>query len=373
MHGMALTLTTHNRDVTSVSLSGKSKRLFSNRVQVMQTFALCETLYESNIVTLDLSFNFLNDMAAQACARLIKFSKTLQSIDLSGNEFTSAGAKHIAEALISSPESTLSLEFLNLRSNSSIGDEGALSLSQCLRSNKSLKLLDLYDCGLGIKGIIAVCSAVAESESSALESLDIGRPLLSSPQDTTSLIIAQMLASDNCRLQKLGLSKHSMVDSNFETLVKYGLLKNSSRASQGLTSLDLSANKLGPFSGPTLELLLSNGGNQLEVLNFSANQLGDGGGQCIARCLPYAQSLRSLDLRNNNIGEVGLVSLAEALPLSSHLSSLFVWGNTFLPNASKAFSDSISAIGEGQLLVDIRPYSVDGNAQVACVEVQATA
>jgi Ran GTPase-activating protein (RanGAP) involved in mRNA processing and transport len=334
----------------------------------MQTFALCETLYESNIVSLDLSFNFLNDMAAQAIARLIKFSKSLQLLDLSGNEITSMGAKHIAEALMSSPDS--SLRSLKLRGNSSIGDDGAISLAQCLQSNTSLTSLDLYDCGLGIKGIISICHALSESQSSALTSLDLGRPLLSSPQDTTSLSIAQMLASDNCIITHLGLAKHNIVDSNFETLVKYGLLKNSAK-SQGLTSLDLSANKLGPFSGPMLELMLNDGGKHLSTLNLSHNNLGDGGALSIARCLPYASTLTNLDLRSNNIAESGLVSLAEALPLSSHLCSLLLWGNTFAPNASKAFLDSISAVGEG-LLVDIKPYQADDRAQVAHAEVQTS-
>ena len=359
------------RDVTNVELSGKSKRLFNSRVQVMQTFALCETLYEANIVTLDLSYNFLNDMAAQACSRLIKFSKTLQHLDFSGNDLTSSGAKQLAEALASAPDSAL--RSLKLRGNSSIGDDGAISLSHCLRTNTSLTSLDLYDCGLGIKGIISICHDLSEFESSCLESLDLGRPLLnSSPQDTTSLSIAKMLGSNTCRLTHLGLSKHNMSDSNFETLVKYGLLKNSSRA-WGLTSLDLSANKLGPFSGPTLELLLNDGGKHLTALLLSHNNLGDSGGLSLARCLPYATNLRNLDLRSNNIGEAGLLSLAEALPLSSHLCSLLLWGNTFLPNAAKAFMDSIVAIGEEQLLVDIKPYSVDGRAQVACVEVRTSA
>jgi hypothetical protein len=84
-------------------------------------------------------------------------------------------------------------------------------------------------------------------------------------QDTTTLCIARMLAS-NSSLRELSLSKHKMVcrgsqaappapkqhtcgwslqvDSQFETLVTYGLLRNST-----LTALDLRANKLSGFSG----------------------------------------------------------------------------------------------------------------------------
>jgi hypothetical protein len=48
----------------------------------------------------------------------------------------------------------------------------------------------------------------------------------------------------NSVLTELGLSKHKLVDSQLETLVTYGLLRNTS-----LTSLDVRANKLSGFSG----------------------------------------------------------------------------------------------------------------------------
>ncbi len=59
------------------------------------------------------------------------------------------------------------------------------------------------------------------------------------------LNIARMLAC-NSTLSELGLSKHRLVDSQLETLISYGLLRNAS-----LTSLDLRANKLSGFSGAT--------------------------------------------------------------------------------------------------------------------------
>lgn len=57
------------------------------------------------------------------------------------------------------------------------------------------------------------------------------------------LSLSQMLAR-NQSLQQLGLSKHGMVDSQLDTLVTYGLLRNTT-----LTSLDLKANRLSAFAG----------------------------------------------------------------------------------------------------------------------------
>jgi hypothetical protein len=79
-------------------------------------------------------------------------------------------------------------------------------------------------------------------------------------QDTVVLNVARMLACNRV-LTELGLSKHKLVDSQLETLVTYGLLRNTS-----LTSLDLRANKLSGFSGGTHGCVVSCQGRR-EVLS----------------------------------------------------------------------------------------------------------
>jgi hypothetical protein len=79
-------------------------------------------------------------------------------------------------------------------------------------------------------------------------------------QDTVVLNVARTLACNRV-LTELGLSKHKLVDSQLETLVTYGLLRNTS-----LTSLDLRANKLSGFSGGTQGCVVSCQGRR-EVLS----------------------------------------------------------------------------------------------------------
>jgi Ran GTPase-activating protein (RanGAP) involved in mRNA processing and transport len=63
-------------------------------------FALCEALKgDSNIVVLDLSYNLVNDLAAQALAGLITGSAGLRFINLTGNSIGAEGAKHLCRAL----------------------------------------------------------------------------------------------------------------------------------------------------------------------------------------------------------------------------------------------------------------------------------
>lgn len=353
-----------------VQLNGNSKRLFNNRVSYMQVVALCESLYEDTIFReLDLSYNRLDDLAAQAVARLIKMNRCITRINLTGNELTQGGAAHLAEALSSSD---VVLEVLQLGGNGDLGDAGVSSLGSMLRKNTSLLTLDINGTGAGIKGLISICTALGASDepdaNKTLLSLDIGNPLLRTPQDTTTLSIAQMLAV-NTTLEELGLSKHGLVDSNFETLVTYGLMRNST-----ITSLDLRSNKISAFSGPFLERLL-NDKHQIVSINLASNQLGDSGALSIARSLPYMQQLSHLDVRSNNIGEPGLVALAESLSLASNLQVFLLWGNNFGPSACRAFLDTLAQLERGSgtggppLIIDIQPYEVDGVAQVALRDV----
>ncbi|KAG1671609.1 hypothetical protein FOA52_006840 [Chlamydomonas sp. UWO 241] len=281
--------------LTSLELNGNTKRLFNARLSYMQVVALCEVLYEdTSIVSIDLSYNNLNDMAAQALARLVKVNRTLKFLNLGGNDVTAVGAAHLAGAL-EAPGCTLQVLLLP---GNPLGDEGVSALGGALPKNTSLVALDLCNTQTGIPGIIAVCTALGDggsdgeggSGNSTLESLDLGRPLLPGQQDTTSLAVARMLAS-NTTLRSLSLSKHGLTDGQLDTLVTYGLLRNST-----IAALDLRANKLSPFA------------------------------------------------------------------------SLLLWGNNFGPAASRTFLDTLAAIGDGALTIDIKPYAVDGVAQVALLE-----
>lgn len=69
----------------------------------------------------------------------------------------------------------------------------------------------------------------------------------------------------------------------------------------------------------------------------------------------------------------GLSALAEALSLASHIKSLLLWGNSFGPVSSRAFLDTLASMEDSQPVIDIKPYAVDGVAQVALVEERASA
>jgi Ran GTPase-activating protein (RanGAP) involved in mRNA processing and transport len=89
-------------ELLRIQLNGNSKRLFNSRVQPMQVYALCEALADEHaITTLDLSYNALDDLAAQAVATLLKSNTGLKVVNLAGNHIGPVGAEHLAKAMSS--------------------------------------------------------------------------------------------------------------------------------------------------------------------------------------------------------------------------------------------------------------------------------
>ncbi|GFR45309.1 hypothetical protein Agub_g6669 [Astrephomene gubernaculifera] len=348
------------RTLDVVALDGNSKELFNNRINPLQVFSLCEFLYDySTLTVLRLQYNFLNNMAVQAIARLIQSNRSLRMLDLTGNQVTEEGA-HALVGVLSAPD--CGLQALVLRNNP-LGDSGALELADMLRVNTSLTLLDMADTHCGIQGLIGVANALMEANNT-LKILDLEDAVLQAPQDSTYQHLSRMLAASPS-LTDLSLAKHRMVDSQLELLVAQGF----SRSRGEWSGLSLRGNRLSPFAGPTLERLLS-GCPRLQRLNLSANALGNEGAVSLARCLPRScAALRELDVRGNGIGDVGLIALAGALPLLHTLQLFLVWGNHMGPGGARALADALQHPALRRLRADVKPYMVEGEVAMALQEV----
>ncbi|GLI70444.1 hypothetical protein VaNZ11_015357 [Volvox africanus] len=349
------------RALDVIALDGKTKAMFNNRVKPMQVFALCETLYEfSGLSVLRLSYNFLNDMAVQAIARLIQINSGLRMLDLTGNEVTGQGAAALA-GVLSRP--TVGLQALVLRNNP-LGDAGVLDISEMLRSNTSLTMLDLADTHCGVQGAIGISNALTDGNTT-LKILDLedAQVQAQGPQDSTYQHLIRMLAC-NTSLTELSLAKHRMTDQHLEQLVTYGFAKSKAT----WISLSLRGNRLSPFAGPHLERLLSLC-PRLQRLNLASNSLGNDGAVSLSRCLAYCTDLRELDVRSNSIGDIGLMALAGVLHMVHTLELFLLWGNNFGLGACRATADALQHPSLRRLRTDVRPYTVDGEVSLALQEV----
>jgi len=77
---------------------------------------------------------------------------------------------------------------------------------------------------------------------------------------------------------------------------------------------------------------------KLESLNLDDNSIGDEGARALAKALPRAPGLESLWLSNNSIGDEGARALAEALPHAPKLDSLWLLNNSIGDECARALA-----------------------------------
>ena len=113
-------------DLSAVCLTSQSETAISAIIQ------------EGGLVTLDLSYNFLNASGMYKICNALQVNLKLKKLFLSSNDIGAEGAILIATSL----SNNRVLELLCLRDNE-ILDDGALAIAECLKSNRTLKFLNI--------------------------------------------------------------------------------------------------------------------------------------------------------------------------------------------------------------------------------------
>ncbi|KAK7117958.1 hypothetical protein R3I94_023242 [Phoxinus phoxinus] len=197
----------------------------------------------------------------------------LRELDLSENNITDSEMKQLS-ALLEHPQ--CKLEKLELRS-CGISDGGCAVLSSALRSNPSLRELDLSGNNITEAGVMQLSD------------------LLEHPQ---------------CKLQKLGLRSFHISDRGCAVLSS-ALRLNPAH----LRELDLSENNITELGVKMLSALLADPRCKLEKLGLRSCGISDGGCADLSSALRSNLSLRELDLSENNITDSGVEKIS---PLLEH-------------------------------------------------------
>ena len=254
----------------------------------------------TNLISLNLDCNGINDDGAKAIAKLAK----LTTLNLSGNSIGDAGAKAIANL---TNLTTLHLD------NNSIGVDGAKAIAKL--DNLTSLYLD--------NNVISVDGAEAIANLTKLRSLtlnynmtgDDGVKALASLTNLTSLHLSGNIIGDDSvkaiaaslpDLKTLYLDNNSLGAGGAEAIANL----------THLTSLNLDYNDIGDDGAEAIADLAN-----LTALHLSNNGIGDGG----ARAIAQLDSLVSLNLRGNTIGVDGALAILSAWEKRSethHLVSL---------------------------------------------------
>ena len=107
-----------------------------------------------------------------------------------------------------------------------------------------------------------------------------------------------------------------------------------------LTSLNLSANNMGPAGAESLATALKTN-TTLTNLNLRWNNIGPAGAESLATALKTNTALTNLGLHGNNIGPAGAESLATVLKTNTTLTNLDLWANNIGPAGAESLATAL--------------------------------
>ncbi|KTD73962.1 hypothetical protein [Legionella tucsonensis] len=265
----------------------------------------------THLKTLILRLNPIGNTEAAFIAEMLKSNSTLKEIDLSYTHIDLPGIHKIALALKENKGlKILKLAGYDLR-------KATDHLFQILSTHESLQELDLSN------GYLQLDSSLSQflNESESLKKLNLSMNSFAN-YDLDYLTDG---LKKNKNLVNLNLSSCALDTST------NGRLKNLAEVLSvhpSLTYLDLSSNGLDTEKYPLATEIIKNS-SSIKFLNLTANNIGDEGLRSLATGIQSNNSLTTLVLRRNHISNEGLRHLSEALQQNNTLVHLDLLENDF--------------------------------------------
>jgi hypothetical protein len=280
----------------------------------------------------------------------------LKVLDLENNDIDGDGADEIISALAT--ENSV-LESLDLSYNPISSDAG-LAIADALKTNSSLKHLNLSHCDLSLSACIAI-QTVLRSKNTTLETLSLDRPILSTEEEEGNDHFGRMIAV-HPKISAISLRYNKVGDLGAQ------LLSEALDTNRSLMHINLECNEINVAGAEYIASSLIEY-KQIKSLRLSYNNIGDEGAMGMAQALEKNTSLEILTLKENKICTEGLIALASALPKNNSLKVLNLFGNKFDNASCEPFGvlirERFPYVG---LDVDFDVYVVDG---VHCVAEQS--
>ena len=298
------------------------------------------TVMDNNttVQSLNLSDNNFNNADAERMAKVLIKNTTLQELDFSKNSISTKGATSISESLeynitlqhlkiswksyfINTDYSTISL------SQKYIKDSDARIVASILCSNKTVFKLDLSQNKVSDYGAEGLGKCIKTNKS--LIEINLSRNIISN----IGLSKIAVGLQDNQTLQKLDISHNNLFRKGPLAIGECLKVNNT------LKELNISSNKISNNEMISICEALQMNITTLRILNVSHNNLSDIG-TVIGDCLIKNNSLQELNLSYNMISDDEVVSIGEALQANTTLQTLDISNN------KKVTSDGIHAFGD---------------------------
>ncbi|XP_043558885.1 NACHT, LRR and PYD domains-containing protein 3-like [Chiloscyllium plagiosum] len=249
------------------------------------TYKSCEQLVAAlrenhNVILLDLNDNNIQDKGVSLLCNALKHEQcSLRMLSVGGNKLTSSCCKDLAD-MLSENKTLLELDL----SHNRIGESGLQDLFKALK-NGNWKLQKL-----GLNSIFA---------------FEFG--IMGTYEDASGAgIICDILESQNCKLQSLGLAKNSFTQVGCAKLIK------SLKGNQTLTELDIGSNNLQNDGMTELCDILTEPGCKMQSLKVTNAKLTS---ECCVKLASVfnIKTLTELDVSMNELGNDGVTELLSSL------------------------------------------------------------
>lgn len=243
----------------------------------------------------DVSFEHL-------CRGLLDLHGTLVELCLSRNSISN----HALYILCNSLRSNSSLRVLDLQF-CNLGDKAPSYIACALLRNRYLTSLNLGGVGFQVPALHKLCSGLVAN--STLKSLNIS-------DNDLGPAGAQLLASviNRCQLEKLDISDNRIKNQGMR------LIGNALATNSRLIMLVLDSNRIQAEGLQPLCKALSSKSTALEYLSLWDNPIGNSGAKMLGQCLAKNTSMVTLNLNFSDIGDVG--DLAKGLRINTTLTKL---------------------------------------------------
>ncbi|XP_052446017.1 NACHT, LRR and PYD domains-containing protein 12-like isoform X1 [Carassius gibelio] len=310
----------------------KDLNMNNNNLQDLGVKLLCTGLKDINckLEILRLRGCGLTEESCSALATVLRSNSSLKELDLSNNNLQDSGVKKLQKGL---ENTKCTLEKLRL-SDCSISEEGYKALSSALRSNPShLIELDLTGNDPGESGV-KLLSDLLQDPNCQLNTLRFLGPAA----DEGCQYVTGIVGKNPLLLKELNLREHELGDTRVNQIS--ALLQDKHCTLNTLNLFDCS------ITGKQCLILtsaLKSNPSHLRELNLSGNKLlGDSGVKHLSDLLMNTQfKLEKLDLLGCSITEKQCLILTSALKSNpSHLRELDLSGNKLLGDSGvKHLSD----------------------------------
>ena len=266
--------------------------------------------------------------AGQAAGCVLALSPRIRTLDLFDANLTDKAAIALSDGL----RTNTSLLSLRLGRNP-IGAAGAAALASALWDHRTLAVLLLDRCQIGEEGGAAIAALlerqVRAGRPSRLTSINVLANGIGA--DAAARLVAVFTEQPQLRSlcgieadqSELELLRKGL-DSSDACLLAHDVCRNRS-----VQSLNLFKNDLGPDGAVALGIALEQGQSGLTSLNLSLNKIGTRGGEALAQALGTNSTLTTLNLANNELGADAASHLATALAHNTALRTLRLTQNDF--------------------------------------------